>query len=380
MKIGIDISLTIGEKGGVGIYSYHLVKELSKIDYANEYILYPFFYHIFHPDYKKVFRLENPNFKIHMNDVPKDVIKEMWFNPGQSRKELLGNVDVLHSTTFCAPSDHNGKLVVTIYDLSFITHPECHIEENRIHCLSGSLDAALYADKIIAISNHTKQDIINYLNIPEDRIAVTHLSAGEQFRPVKDHFSIKKVLKKYQISRKYIFSLGSLEPRKNIKSLIEAYLMLPEIIKNEYNLVIGGGTGWLNADIKDKIEKLSMENNIMFIGFVEEDDLPVLYSAAELFAYPSLYEGFGLPVLEAMACGVPVITSDNSSLKEIAEGIGILVDPLNVIDIRDAIVNILKSPQRKEELIEKGLKRAADFSWTRTASETLKVYEDVCKN
>ena len=372
MKIGIDISLTVGEKAGVGYYTVNLVDALAKIDRTNQYLLYPFFYHIYHPDFKTALAPSQKNFNLRFKKIPQKIIDLFWNSP-IPKKWILGNVDILHSTTFCAPLDHYGKLIVTIYDISFLTLPGCHIEANRQHCLKGTLDAVRYADCLITISNHGKQELVKYFNADPDKIVVTHLAAKEIFAPcgIEDQ---NRVLEKYGIHHDFILTVGSNEPRKNIGSLVRAYVDLPENIKNKYSLVIAGGQGWLNSDI-DEFLNLQDSTRIKRIGYVEEHDLTELYSASTVFVYPSLYEVFGLPILEAMSCGAPVITSNTSSMPEISGDAALFFDPTDVQQLTNLLNDVLGNENFREELSRKGIKRAGEFSWEKTARETLKIYE-----
>ena len=374
MKIGIDISLTVGEKAGVGYYTANLVDALAKIDRTNKYLLYPFFYHIYHPEFKTAIAPCRKNFHLHGKKIPKKIIDRLWHSR-VPRKWILGNVDILHSTTFCAPRDHYGKLIVTIYDISFLTLPECHTEANRQHCLKGTLDAVRYADRIIAISNHGKQELVKYFDADPDKIVVTHLAAKDIFAPCGPEEQ-NRVLEKYGISRGFIFTVGSYEPRKNIGTLIRAYVNLPENIKKQHPLVIAGGKGWLNSDIDALIES-QVSSQIRRIGYVDEQELPALYSAAAAFVYPSLYEGFGLPILEAMSCGAPVITSNTSSMPEISGDAALLFDPTNVQQLTTLLNEVMGNAKLRKELSRKGMKRAGQFSWEKTARATLKIYEDL---
>lgn len=374
MKIGIDISLTIGEKAGVGYYTANLIDALAKIDKTNQYLLYPFFYHIYHPDFKTAVAPSQKNFHLHHEKIPKKIIDRLWHSP-IPKKWILGNVDVLHSTTFCAPQDHYGKLIVTIYDISFLTLPECHTEANRRHCLKGTLDAVRYADCIIAISNHGKQELVKFFDVDPDKIIVTHLAAKDIFAPCGIEEQ-NRVLEKYGITRDFIFTVGSFEPRKNIGTLVRAYVNLPENIKTQHPLVIAGGKGWLNVEIDALIESQASAQ-IQRIGYVDEQDLPALYSAAAAFVYPSLYEGFGLPILEAMSCGAPVITSNTSSMPEISGDAALLFDPANVQQLTTLLLEMMENEKIRKELSRKGIERAGQFSWEKTARATLKMYEDL---
>jgi glycosyltransferase involved in cell wall biosynthesis len=374
MKIGIDISLTIGEKAGVGYYAANLVDSLAKIDRTNQYLLYPFFYYIYHPDFKTAVRPSEKNFHLHCEKIPKKIIDLVWHSP-IPRKWILGNVDILHSTTFCAPEDHYGKLVVTIFDISFFLLPECHTKANRQHCLKGTRDAVRYADCIIAISNSGKNDLVKYFGADPDKIKVTPLAAKDIFTP-RGLDERTRVLQKYRIPGNFIFSVGSYEPRKNIGTLVRAYMHLPEKVKNTFSLVIAGGKGWLNSDIDALIDSQDSAK-IQRIGYIDEEDLPALYSAAAVFVYPSYYEGFGLPILEAMSCGAPVVTSNTSSMPEIGSAAALYFDPTDVRQLTSLLLEVTGNENLRKELSRKGIERAGQFSWDTTARTTLKMYEDL---
>jgi glycosyltransferase involved in cell wall biosynthesis/GT2 family glycosyltransferase len=374
LKIGIDISLTIGEKAGIGHYTANLVDALARIDKKNQYMLYPFFYFIYHPDFKSASVPHQKNFHIRYNKLPKRIIDRLWHS-SIPKKWMLGYVDVLHSTTFCSPLDHYGKLIVTIYDISFLTFPECHLEANRQHCLASTLDAIMYADKIITISNHGKEELIKYFNVDPDKVGVTHLAAKDIFTP-RGQEEQDRVLVKYHIPRNFIFFVGSSEPRKNIVTLIRAYVNLPESIQNNYPLIIAGGKGWLNSDV-DALIASQPSNHIFRLGYVSEQDLPALYSAAMVFVYPSLYEGFGLPILEAMSCGTPVITSNTSSMPEIGGDAALYINPTDVQQLTTLLLEVISDDDLRKELSWKGIERAKEFSWEKTARETLKIYENL---
>jgi len=377
MKIGIDVSKTThGVKDGIYCYVYNLVKTLAKIDKDNQYILYPLFTHLFSMDYTKAYCPENTNFKLKFKYWPKWLVEHLWLNPRINKKHLLGKVDILHSTCFEAFKDHYGKLIVTIFDTSFLSHPQFHEPLNIEFANKGCINAVKYADKIIAISENTKMDLIKYYSCPPDKIKVIYLGADEIFKPHKKK-EIGPILSKYNINKKYILNVGSIEPRKNLIGLIKAYASLPISLKDSYELIIIGNSGWLNLDIFEMVNILQLNNKIRFIRNVPDEDLPYLYNGASLFIYPSFYEGFGLPVLEAMQCGCPVITSNNSSLPEVAGDAALLIDPNNVSDIAKKMELLLNNDDLRNELAIKGLERAKGFSWDKCAKETLKNYEDL---
>jgi len=385
MKIGFDCSAVPGARTGVGEYSYHLVRALAKIDSVNSYTLYPFFYHLITPGYKNAELPETLNFKVDRRPPAFPILLQRFVHlVGRSlfTESMLGPVDIVHSTTFCAPrfKDAKKRLVVTIYDLTVITHPECHKKLNIQHCKKGILDAVKYADAIIAISEHTKKDLVNIAGAPEELVTVTPLAADPDLMPVIDKETREKVRRKYKLPENYILFLGSLEPRKNIAALIKAYAGLPESYKKKHHLVIAGARGWLNSPVHDTIKKLGLMDKTNFPGYVDRLDLSALYSMADCFVYPSLYEGFGLPVLEAMACGAPVITSNTSSMPEVAGSAALLINPLDEGELTTVLEKILGSKPLREEMRKKGFIQAKKFSWERCAAETLEVYKKVYKN
>ncbi len=383
MRIGIDYSPVAGERTGVGQYAYNLVHALARVDKKNSYLLYSIFYYIFNADFKKIDIPTADNFKIPSinNFFPVKFLRYLWSESRSLlvKEYLLGNVDVVHSTTFCAPRFRrkNKRLVVTIYDLTVITHPECHQEENIRHCSHGIKDAVKYADAIIAISEHTKADLMQYFNVPEDMITVTYLAADPMYKPVSEPAILASVKEKYKLPEKFILFVGSLEPRKNIKTLINAYSRLSEKLQKEYSLVIAGASGWLNSDIYKTVKDLSIKERVHFTGYIDKEDISALYSMSTVFVYPSLYEGFGLPILEAMACGTPVITSNTSSMPEVAGEAAVLITPTDVDAMVVSLQKILKDEALRVKMSLAGIEQAKSFTWERCARDTLDVYKKV---
>ena len=231
------------------------------------------------------------------------------------------------------------------------------------------------ADKIIAISHHTKNDIIQHFKIPEDKIKVIHLAANKNYKPLQGD-KINKIKQKYDLNCPFILYVGGLAPNKNVKRLIQAFYKLKKQGIN-HKLILTGVKRWKYKSIFETIEKLNLQKDVIFTGYVPDEDLPALYNAADLFVYPSLYEGFGLPPLEAMACGTPVITSNTSSLPEVVGDAGIMVNPYDVDELANKMYEVLTNDGLGEELSKKGLERAKLFSWKKCAEEHLKVYEEV---
>jgi len=391
MKIALDCSLVPGSRGGIGQYSYYLAHALASIDKENsysEYILVPAINHILHPGHKRVDLPDTGNFRVVFKTIPVhfQLMRYLWLPamPGSLREYMLAGLDadLYHSHSYCVPRfrDKKKRLVVTVYDASVLTHPECHTRTNMDFCLRGIRDAVRYADRIIAISEHTKADLIRYFNAPSELVTVTQLAAGSDYRVVKDAITLRAARQKYDLPENYILFVGSLEPRKNVRTLLKAYSMLPDRIKKEFRMVVAGGRGWLNTDIPEVVKELEISDSVKFAGYIDSADIASVYSGAAVFAYPSLYEGFGLPILEAMSCGTPVVTSDTSSMPEVAGEAALLVEPRDAEAISAALARVLEDGELRKEMREKGLKRAACFSWEKCARETLAVYRKVVES
>ena len=233
------------------------------------------------------------------------------------------------------------------------------------------------ASLIIAVSENTKIDVMKYLNVPEKKIRVIYHGVEKEFQKIEDGEYLKHRLRGIGIDYPYIFYLGTLEPRKNVERLIEAFIQLKKRNQINEKLVISGIKGWGHQSIFDKVASSGIEKEIIFTGFVPNEFLPFLYNGASAFVYPSLYEGFGLPVLEAMACGVPVVTSNVSSLPEVAGDAAILLNPYSVDELADGIWRILSDEDLRNSCITKGIERAKSFTWERCAMETLKAFNEV---
>lgn len=377
MEIGVDVSLAVGQKAGVGQYSFNLVKELAKLDIKNQYTLFPFFTHIYDMDFKKFDFPRGENFKMKFENLSDEWIEMLWKKSWIHKYKFLDGLDLFHSTTFCIPEGFKGKVVSTIYDVSFKTHPEFHTAGNIKHCDNGTKQAIERADKIIVISEHTKNDLVEHYSCPEEKIVVTHLGCDSKFRLIENEEKKTEMAAKYGLKKPFIFNVGSIEPRKNIIGLIRAYAGLKDSYREEFDLVIAGGRGWLNSSIYKEVEKLEINDNVKFIGYVDEEDLPYLYNLAEVFVYPSFYEGFGLPILEAMVCGCPVITSKVSSMPEVGGEAVLYVDPKETGIIKEALESLLDDEKKRGEMIDVGFKQVKNFSWEKCAKQTLAVYNSL---
>ena len=287
-------------------------------------------------------------------------------------------VDVFHWPNFLLIPGVSGKQVITIYDLTFLLFPEYQPWLRGMGLAKGIAQSADRADMIIAISNHTKRDLVTHLGVSEKKIRVIHCAVSRAFRPIESS-AIRPVLAKYGLPHDgYLLYVGNIEPRKNLVRLLQAYSLMKGRGTFCHPLILCGGSGWKNKEVYDCVQRLSLDKEVKFIGYVPDEDLSVLMSGATLFVYPSLYEGFGLPPLEAMACGTPVVTSNSSSIPEVVGDAALMVDPHDVEGLSAAIERVLADKDLRVDLRRKGLARAKLFSWDEVALQTLQVYSEVC--
>jgi len=373
MRIGMDARCILVQRTGVGNYTLNLIKGLAKIDQHNSYVL---FYTWFKKPQENILLIDKKNFKNKVIHIPHRFLNLLWRTVRYPSVETwVGKVDVFHSPSFQLTPQKQGRSVLTIHDLCFLVYKKYAIKSSRLHYGRRIKSYAQGADAIITISQNSKKDIINYLDISPERIFVIPAGKDQKFKPQNDPETISKIREKYRLKRAFILHVGTLEPRKNLVGLIQAYHRSKA--RKEYQLVIAGGKGWMYKEIFKTVEKLGLTKEVIFTGYVPEDDLPALYSASSLFVFPSLYEGFGLPPLEAMACGTPVVTSKVSSLPEVTGDAALLVDPFNIEEIKDSIDLVLSDQKLASSLKKKGLERAGLLTWEKTAEKTIEVYRKV---
>jgi glycosyltransferase involved in cell wall biosynthesis len=374
MRVGLDARPLLGKRTGVGNYTYNLIKYLGEIDQNNEYSL---FYTFLRCKSSNFFKIEHPNFQRKAFRFPSRLLELSWrYFPLFSIESLIGEMDIFHSTNFVSPYQKRGKSVITIHDLGFMISPqEWPNRHVQTYFRKWVPLCAENADLLIADSQNTRKDIIKLLEIPEEKIRVIYIGIDEIYQPGKHKNKPLSLLKK--LPRKYILFTGTLEPRKNLTRLIQSFSLFKKEGGKE-KLVIVGEKGWSYESIFEAVEKLNLEKEVIFAGYLPQEDLASAYQGASLFLFPSLYEGFGLPPLEAMASGVPVVASRTSSLPEVLGEAAILVDPYNIEEIAQAMKNVLRDEDLRLSLIEKGLARAKLFSWEKAARKTLEVYKELC--
>lgn len=308
--------------------------------------------------------------------APRKLQYLLWHFAGISGPlgRAVQGADILHAPILIVPPRKRVPLVVTVFDLTFLMFPHQHLRSTRVLLGSGLRRAVRSADAFLAISENTKRDLVRLCGISPDRIHVTPLAADPLFRPSADNGALAR----HGIDRPYVLYVGTLEPRKNIAVLLRAFAALQdEGVLEETLLVLAGAKGWMYDEIFALITQLGLRDRVRTLGYVADEDLPVLYSEAQVFVYPSLFEGFGLPVLEAMQCGAPVITTNVSSLPEVAGDAGVLISPDDVAGLTRELRGILSEPERRADLRGRSLARAALFSWQKTAQLTAEVYQEV---
>jgi glycosyltransferase involved in cell wall biosynthesis len=378
MRIGIDVSRCIQSATGVGYYAKKLAQALAGIDSENDYLLYTSFcdYTPLGPEPADL--PSGGNFRIGRSGSAAFITGDRRKSGGCIKDRVFGEVDIVHSTAYAMPDVDKLKTIVTMHDLSIYLYPHFHMDANYAFVNRNIQRAARHADCIIADSENTKKDIMRFLHVPEEKIEVIYLAASEGFSKRGDGDDMGRIRNSFGITGPYILAVGSVEPRKNLLRSLAAFKALTMTDGGrDYQFVLAGGHGWKNADFFDALRKLDIPDKIVITGYVSEDDLQTLYQGAVAFVYPSLYEGFGLPALEAMASGVPVITSNSSSLPEVAGDAALLVNPLEVFEIFEAMEALVESPQLRRELSVKGLEQSRKYSWQKTAQKTLEVYKQV---
>lgn len=377
MKIGIDA------RGlhwpGVGRYIQELIHSLAEVDERNHYVIY-----FSSNDELESNKFSNQNFESVVLPVPCMSVKEQFLLPLKLLKDKL---DLFHATCFVTPVIHHCPLIVTIHDLQLRVNRDWFppLRGIRKYSARGYYDfmnwnAITYSRKIMTVSNHTRKEILHYFPKIDHKLTVIYHGVNSSFYPVRSMDVISRVKEKYNIQGKYILFVGTLNKRKNLSRLIRAFSELQGVLRNEYKLVVAAKIDYRYPEPIHLTEQLGMNDQVLFIGYVPAEDLPALYSGSCLCVIPTVHESFCFPVVEAMACGVPVITSNVTSLPEIAGDAAHLIDPYNIEGMKDAIPKVLFNPSIRNELIEKGLSRAKRFSWRTAAERVVGIYEEVLRN
>jgi glycosyltransferase involved in cell wall biosynthesis len=374
LRIGIDTRLAYYRReGGIAQYTLRLLNALLSVDAADEFAI---LYH----------RRDRLSTIVDSQPGAARVRAQRLYTPPHHRFEqwmlslelAAAGLDVLHSPDFIPPFRRRCASVITVHDLAFRLYPQLLTPESAAYY--GQIDRAVRsADQIIAVSEATRQDMLRLLSVDAQKITVIHEAADPVYRPIADTTAIDLVLHKHQVARPFILSVGTIEPRKNLPVLLHAFRRLRDGGDHPVQLAIAGRRGWLADDVYALCERLGVGEHVRLLGPVASQELAILYNAAEVFVMPSLYEGFGLPVVEAMACGAAVLVSNTSSLPEVAGDAGLCLDPQDVDAWADTLGRVLSDPALRDSLRRKALLRAQAFSWERAALETLAVYRKAVK-
>lgn len=375
MNIAIDIRCLMNPNySGVAQYTYNLLDHLFKIDRDNHYKL---FYNSSQDISQNLPKFEHPNVEFYGFKYPNKLLNSafLFLNYPEIENMINGSdVFFIPNPNFCALSASTRK-TITIHDLSFELFPHFFSFKQRLwHKFIRPRHLVEQSNKVIADSHNTKNDLINIYKVEPKKIKVIYPGINhEVYQPIdKTDTKLKSITAKYQLPQKFILYLGTIEPRKNIEGIIEAFnLFKITDTQNEIQLVIAGGRGWKDERIYKIAADSPFTDQIHFIGYIPENDKQYIFNLAELFIFPSFYEGFGLPAIEAQACGIPVIAGLNSSFPEIVADSGLLVNPDNINEISWAISQILSNQTLKQTLIDKGLINSQRFSWSSCARETL---------
>ena len=378
MRIGIDARL-FHEQTGIGRYTRSLFFQYlsGHKDADDQLVLFydrPIDFSAFFPECSAH---DHPNIELVIADCRRRILWTNWHLPPLLRQH---RIDVYHGVcNFELPLRKMCRYVVTIHDLVPLFFPELVPKKHLLFFKLFMKRAARAADVIITDSEHSKQDICRHLRVPAEKVRVIYLGYAPTPLPSNLNEARRRILNRLGIRQPYLLFVGVIEPKKNLERLLEAFALLrrKHAAFQSLQLVIAGGKGWFYEQVYRKVDALRLGEAVVFTGFAPDEDLPCLYSGAEAFVFPSIYEGFGLPALEAMAYGAPVITSRVSSLPEIVGNAGILVDPLDPASLCQGMETVLMNPSARAQMAEAGRLRARQFSWQRAADETYQVYADL---
>jgi glycosyltransferase involved in cell wall biosynthesis len=367
VRIGLDVTAAITQGGGIGRFTRELVQALLEVDSHN-------IYHLFSAKPPRVTPVPEPlprapNVRYHPAPFGERWLYRLWyrFRLPLPLQWMTGPLDLFHSPDFVLPPvSRNVPTLLTVHDLSFAHYPQT-FPVALVEYLNAVVPWSIRrATHVLADSLSTRNDLIEGWQVPEDKITVLYGGVNEQFRPITDRSQIAAIRSRYVLgTNPYVLTVGTLQPRKNYQMLIRAFSSVAT--KAPHNLVIAGGRGWLYDEMLAEVDKQGLAGRVKFVGFVRDEDLPGLYSEATMFLFPSLYEGFGLPLLEAMACGVPVISSNASSLPEVVRGpegqdAALLLSPYDQSAWSHAIGQLIDDVDRRAEMIQQGLQQCSRFS------------------
>lgn len=373
LRIAIEASSLLKPKTGVGEYTANLIRALGRLQ-DSQYVL---FYNSFRKRKPEnlIGGLDYARIRITNLRIPARLLGLAWqILPFPPVDWFTGPVDIFHSPNYKVIPVHRSKLVVTVHDLVVLKYPQYQFI-TRVRNIGGWLRKLRRADAVVAVSENTRRDILELLDVPPEKVHVIYQGYNaDLFRPDLPQQEVERVLQHYLLRVPYLLYLGTLEPRKNLVRLIQAFHLLRRRSRNTISLILAGQKGWLYDDIFAEILRLGLHDSVKYLGYVADEDLPGLIKGARALAYPSLYEGFGLPPLEAMAMGTPVLTSNVASLPEVVGEAALQVNPEDVEAIAAGLERLCDDEALRQELKKKGWQRAQLFSWDKAAQQTMELY------
>jgi glycosyltransferase involved in cell wall biosynthesis len=370
MRIAFDATAMPRLMAGAAVYTYELARALAAVDSDNEYVIFARGAHF------DDLPARRPGLRVLKVRAPSRPLRLLWEQTVLHWRLRRLRIDVLHSPHHTTPLVPCGcRRVVTIHDLTFFLLPERYPTTRRVYFQVMTRLSARVADAVIVPSEAVREDVVRILELSSERLFVVPEAAGAAFHP-QDAVAIEAVRRRYGLEGPFLLSVGSLEPGKNRERLLQAFARL-RARGLTHALVVAGQRAWRYEGEAPLAQRLGLADSVRFLGHVPQADLPALYSAADLFVFPSLYEGFGLPTLEALACGTPVVASNVSAVPEVVGDAALQVSPLDVEALADAMERLLRDDSLRSDLRERGLKRAAQFSWEKAARQTVEVYHRV---
>ena len=366
MRIAFDGTTLTAGRTGVGYYTEHLLQHLAiEVEKTGDELI------VISNQPIETAKPLPPHVRVHDRSFFPVRIAWMQLLAAHVLEEL--RADVAHFTNGMLPLGAGAARVVTIHDMSLKLFPWCHPTRRLIINRPLLAVAARVADAVVTVSHSARRDLLRFHRLPAQRVSVVHEAAGPGFAPIADPAQRARIRRRYGLPDRFALYVGAIEPRKNLPRLMDAFA-LARSRGIPHELVCVGPYGWSSRDLYQHVDRLGLGRIVHFTGYLPVEDLPAIYNLGEFFVFPSLYEGFGLPVIEAMACGTPVITASSSSLAEIAAGAAETVDPRDTEALAAAIVAVASDRGRQEHLRQRGLLRAREFSWARTAQQMLAIY------
>ncbi len=366
LNIGMNTRFIQTEISGIGKYVLNLMKKIPYFG-KNQY----YFYEYNNAAILKPVEMENVHYIVPDMYAKSRIARIGWEQIYFSQRLKKDKIDIFHGPSFMLSIFKSCKSIITVHDLTFLHFPQGFNFSTKLYYYFFFRRSLNIADMIIADSYSTKKDLIEHYHIHPNKIQVIYLGVDDIFKRVTNKKIIQEVKQKYSLPDTYVLFVGLLSPRKNIRRVLRAFAQL----NTNHKFVIVGNKGWLYEPIFKLINDLNLKEKVIFTGYADAEDLPAIYSGAEALVFPSFYEGFGIPILEAMACGCPVITSNISSMPEVAGDAAIFVDPYSINEIKDAMITIILDKNKKQELIKKGYSQVKKFSWQKMAEETVNIYE-----